>query len=337
MKTIVLDEPFKLSLSDTPIPSRPGEGEALVKVHRVGICGSDLHAFKGEQNFFQYPRILGHELAVEILELGSSSENLKRGDRCAVNPYLHDGSCIACKRGKTNCCQNMRVLGVHQDGGMREQFVLPISHLYKASLSLDQLAQVEMLAVGAHALSRANLAKDENVLVIGAGPIGLGTAAFAKLKAKQVLLLDISETRLNYLTKLGFAEGINALGEVANELRERCEGNLPTTVFDATGNAQSMVNAVSYCAHGGQLILVGHTRNDLPFHNPSIHARELSIHCSRNATQEDFFRVMEALEQKQIDVEAWISHRASPEELVATFSSWTKAETGVLKGLLEFA
>lgn len=336
MKTLILDEPFKLSLADTPFPAKPHEAEALVKVHKVGICGSDLHAFKGEQNFFQYPRILGHELAIEILELGSSSDILKKGDICAVNPYLHDGTCIACRRGKTNCCQNMRVLGVHQDGGMREQFTVPISHLYKAKLSVDELAQVEMLAVGAHAVRRADLARNENVVVIGAGPIGLGAAAFAKLKAKQVIMLDVSETRLNFISKLGFAEGLNALGDVASELKERFGGDLPTTLFDATGNAKSMINAVNYCAHGGQLILVGHTKNELPFHNPSIHARELSIHCSRNATQEDFKTVIETLEQKRINVAAWITHRASPEELVNVFESWTKPETGVIKGLLEF-
>ena len=336
MKTLILDEPFNLSLADTPFPAAPQAGDALVKVHKVGICGSDLHAFKGEQNFFEYPRILGHELAVEIVQLGSPLAELNVGDICAVNPYLNDGTCIACRRGKTNCCQNMRVLGVHQDGGMREHFLVPATHLYKADLSVDELAQVEMLAVGAHAVRRARLDKQENVLVIGAGPIGLGTAAFARLEANKVVMLDVSETRLEFVRKLGLAEAINTRTDVISELKERFSGDLPTTVFDATGSAGSMVNAVTYCAHGGQLILVGHTKNELAFHNPSIHARELSLHCSRNATEEDFKRVITTLEQKQIEVEAWITHRASPEELVQNFASWTKPETGVLKGLLEF-
>jgi len=338
MKTITLVEPFRLQLSDTVPPTDLKPHEALVKVHRVGICGTDLHAFKGLQNFFSFPRILGHELAVEVLKVGSGARTygISVGDFAAVNPYFSDGTCIACRQGKSNCCTNMQVIGVHSDGGMREQIVIPLANLYKANLNLNQLAQVEMLAIGAHAVRRARLEANENVLVVGAGPIGLGTAAFASLAAKQVFVVDVSAKRLSFVKALGF-KSIDAKSDVTASLKEALEGDLPTAVFDATGNAKAMMSSVNYVAHGGQIIFVGHTKDELSFSNPSLHSRELSIHCSRNATHEDFETVIEALESGKIDVEAWITHRASPEELVEQFESWTKPETGVIKGILEFA
>ncbi len=338
MKTITLVEPFQLQLTDTSPPTDIKSHEALVKVHKVGICGTDLHAFKGLQNFFSFPRILGHELAVEVLKVGNEADTygISVGDFAAVNPYFSDGSCIACRRGKSNCCTNMQVIGVHIDGGMREQIVMPLANLYKANLNVNQLAQVEMLAIGAHAVRRARLEANENVVVVGAGPIGLGTAAFAKLTAKQVFMIDVSEERLNFVESLGFTS-LNAKTDVAASLKEALAGDLPSTVFDATGNAKAMMSAINYVSHGGQIIFVGHTKDELSFSNPSLHSRELSIHCSRNATHEDFKTVIEALESGKIDVEAWITHRASPEDLVKQFESWTRAETGVIKGILEFA
>ncbi|MEM7737253.1 MAG: zinc-binding alcohol dehydrogenase family protein [Deinococcota bacterium] len=341
MKTISLVEPFKLELSSQHAPQARdlGPDDALVKVHKVGICGTDLHAFQGRQNFFSYPRILGHELAVEVVALGKNAAQMGTniGDYAAVNPYLVTGTCSACDRGKPNCCVNLQVLGVHVDGGMREQFVVPVANLYKADLSLEELAQVEMLAIGAHAVQRARLTKEDTVLVVGAGPIGLGTMAFAAQTAAQVLVADVSEVRLEFIRQLGLAKVVNARDDVITILKSELAGDLPTVVFDATGNAGAMRTSTTYVAHGGQLVFVGHTKGDISLHNPTIHSKELSIHCSRNATPEDFITVIDALTSKAIDVRPWITHRAHPEALVAEFESWTKPETGVIKGMLEFA
>src|ERR1700690_4326749 len=159
MKSIVLTEPGKLELRDMPLPPPPGENEAQVRVRQVGICGTDLHAFQGHQPFFTYPRILGHELAVEITEIGLTSEahSFKLGDRCCIQPYLNCGQCAACLRGKDNCCMNMQVIVVHRDGGMRELINIPIAKLHKATIKDDELALVEMLSIGAHAVRRAQI------------------------------------------------------------------------------------------------------------------------------------------------------------------------------------
>src|SRR5947199_4307593 len=180
MQTIVLEKPGSLTLADTAAPTDVPPGHAMVRVRRVGICGTDLHAYRGRQPFFSYPRILGHELGVEVIALGDGDTfGLKKGDRCTVEPYLNCGKCIACRRGKTNCCASLEVLGVHTDGGMRERIRVPVSKLHPSeTLTLDQLALIETLGIGAHAVDRAKVEAGEFVLVIGAGPIGLAVMQF---------------------------------------------------------------------------------------------------------------------------------------------------------------
>ena len=339
MKTIVLTEPRQFNLIDTAEPEGLEPNQALAKIHRVGICGTDLHAYLGNQSFFSYPRVLGHELGVEVMALGAEAQKgpINVGDFCAVLPYLSDGTCIACRNGKSNCCVNMQVLGVHTDGGMREYITVPATLLLKAErLSLDHLAQIEMLAIGAHAVRRAQLKDNETALVIGAGPIGLGTIAAAKGRAKRIIALDISPKRLEFVTQQGLAETLPIEGDVATSLTDLLDGDLPTAVFDATGNAKSMMNTPNLVAHGGRIIFVGHTKQDLSFHNPTIHGKELSILMSRNATREDFLNVIKSLKQKLFDLDAWITHRANPEELIKQFPSWLEPETGVIKAMLEF-
>ena len=173
--------------------------------------------------FFSYPRILGHELAVEVVQVGSKVTNVAPGDRCSVEPYINCEKCIACRRGKPNCCTDIKVLGVHTDGGMREQFVMPARKLHRSSkLSLDQLALVETLGIGAHAVERAQVEKDEFVLVIGAGPIGLAAMQFAIEKGAKVIVLDINDARLEFCRQqLHVPHAINGAKEVPLEALKR--------------------------------------------------------------------------------------------------------------------
>src|SRR5207244_4493585 len=179
MKQIVLEQPGRFASVDAPPPERRAN-EALVRVHRVGVCGTDLHAFAGRQPYFTYPRVLGHELGVEVVEVPANGRGVRPGDRCAVEPYLSCGECNACRAGKYNCCERLEVLGVHTDGGMRELIAVPVDRLHKSErLSLDQLALVETLGIGAHAVARSGLRAGEDALVVGAGPIGLAVVQFA--------------------------------------------------------------------------------------------------------------------------------------------------------------
>lgn len=339
MKTIRLEEPGRLALlsTDEP-PTLIQPEEALVRVHRIGVCGTDIHAFNGKQPFFTYPRILGHELGVEVVGVGNSTTNVKPGDRCSVEPYLNCGNCIACRRGKPNCCVNMQVLGVHTDGGMREAFVIPSRKLHPSGiLSFDQLALVETLGIGCHAVDRARVEEGEFVLVIGAGPIGLAVVQFAIEAGAQVIILDINPKRLDFCREqIGAPHTIKAASEDPLEALKRItSGDLPTAVFDATGNPKSMMGAFEYPAHGGRLIFVGLFPGEVTFNDANFHRRELSLLASRNTRPEDFARIISLVETNRIDTAPWITHRASFAEAVTEFPRWTKPETGVIKAMIE--
>jgi len=338
MKTIVLEKPGSFQLTERADLRAPGAGEALIRIHRVGVCGSDIHAFKGNQPFFTYPRVVGHELGVEVLSVGSNDKGLAVGDRCAVEPYLHCGRCIACRRGRTNCCVSLQVLGVHTDGGMRECMTVPVAKLHRSqSLSLDQLALIEMLTIGAHAVRRAQLEPGENALIIGAGPIGLATIAFAQLVGARVSVLEISPWRREFCRKhLKVERCLDGGGDTGKQLEALFGGDLPTTVFDATGSAKSMMQAVQYTANGGKLVFVSLVQAELTFTDSELHRRELTLLRSRNALAADFAWAMRMVEDGRIDLAPWITHRATADKMVAEFPGWLDPERGVVKAVVEF-
>jgi 2-desacetyl-2-hydroxyethyl bacteriochlorophyllide A dehydrogenase len=338
MKAIILEKPEQLRHLHMEESQVPGPGEALVRVRQVGVCGTDFHAFRGEQPFFTYPRILGHELGVEIVAVAPQEHGLTAGVHCAVEPYFNCGHCPACRRGKPNCCVNLKVFGVHIDGGMRELAIVPASKLHpSSSLSFEQLALVEPLSIGAHAVSRAQLMDGENVLVVGAGPIGLAVTQFALLAGARVMVMDISERRLVFCQHLWpQVVCIDGRGNSLAALQNVVSDDLPTAVFDATGNPQSMMSAFTYVAYGGRLIFVGLFQGDVTFHDPDFHRRELTLFSSRNSTSADFRRIIGYLEAGQIDLTSWITHQASADAMIAVFPQWFERDSGVIKALVAF-
>lgn len=337
MKALILNEPGHLSLRDDPEAAAPRQDETLVRVHRVGVCGTDIHAFGGQQPFFNYPRLIGHELGVEVLQIGDGVENVQVGDKCAVEPYLNCGECIACRRKRGNCCAQLQVLGVHVDGGARERITLPARKLHGSTkLSFEQLALVETLAIGTHAVSRGQVEAGEWVLVIGAGPIGLGVMQSAKQAGAQVIALDTNATRLKFCRDAwGTAHTVCAGKEALNEIRALTGGDLPTTVFDATGHAASMKGAFDFVAPSGRLVLVGLVQGDVSFFDPDFHRKEMTLLATRNALPTDFQNIIARMENGEINTAPWITHRAPMNEIPALFERWTKPETGVLKAMIE--
>ncbi len=331
MKTIVLEEPGRFVLTETEPPAAPGPGEVAVWVRSIGICGTDLHAFRGKQPFFSYPRILGHELGVEIAAIGDGVTGLAPGDRCAVNPYMHCGECAPCRRGKTNCCTVLKVLGVHVDGGMRESIVLPAAHVYKSGkLTLRQLALVETLGIGAHAVGRSDVQPGERTLVIGAGPIGLAALEFLRIEGADLALLETSENRRRFAASA--FPGIR----LYSNLDEAAANADATLVFDCTGNPASMHASFKLPVNGGKLVFVGLFPGDVTFHDPEFHRKELTLLASRNARPDEHRRIVALLEEGRIDTTPWISETAPAMEIVERFPRWLDVSAGVVKAVIEF-
>ena len=335
MKYIVCEKPGDFQLKEKDAPVRK-ENEALLQINKVGICGTDIHAYSGNQAFFTYPRILGHELASEVLEIGENARGIKAGDKVVVMPYVSCGKCIACRNGKTNCCTNITVLGVHGDGGMQEQITVPADILLPANnLSDDQMAIVEPLAIGAHAVRRADIKPGETVVVVGCGPIGIGIMKLAQIAGAKVIALDMNDQRLAYAKdKIGVDYVVNAGNNPVEAISEITNGDLATAVFDASGNKFALEACPDYMAHGGRFILVGLSKGELTYTHPKVHAKEMTLMCSRNATTEDFEHVISVLDQFPTD--SYITHNVPYTEMIANFDTWCDLETGVMKATVDF-
>lgn len=337
IKGIICKEVERLEMVNNLPEPELSPGSAIVQVKRIGICGTDLHAYKGNQPFFSYPRVLGHELAGIVTRVDSTAQGVQAGDQVSIIPYIHCGSCIACRYGKTNCCTDMNVLGVHSDGGMRERISVPVENLLVTNgLSLNQTAVLEPFAIGAHAIRRSGLQAGETALVIGGGPIGLGVMALAKHAGAKVIAMDMNEDRLAFCTSWARADNlVNANHDPVIQLLEANSQEWPVVVFDATGSAASMQRSFDYAAHGGRIVFVGLVKADISFHDPNFHAKELTLMGSRNATREDFNRVMEAMSAGALNVEQYVTHRASFDEAVGRFDSWLLSESKVIKAIVE--
>jgi 2-desacetyl-2-hydroxyethyl bacteriochlorophyllide A dehydrogenase len=334
LRTLICTTPGEFVYVDSEMPILR-EGYSLLQIKRVGICGTDLHAFEGTQPFFTYPRILGHELAADIIETGHPG--FTKGERVTIIPYFNCGDCIACHSGKPNCCVQLKVCGVHIDGSMADYFSVPsYSLVHGEGLSYDELALVEPLSIGAHSIRRAEIKKGEHVLVVGAGPIGLGTMEFARIAGAKLIAMDVQENKLAFCKdKLNVDHTINPAKENAVEkLLKITNGNMPSVVIDATGNLKAINQSFQYLSHGGKYVLVGLQKGDISFSHPEFHKREATLMSSRNATREDFEHVIACMKKGWIDPTNYITHRVNFEQVKDEFASWLNPENHVIKAMV---
>jgi 2-desacetyl-2-hydroxyethyl bacteriochlorophyllide A dehydrogenase len=372
MKALILENPFSFQFAEKDLDDDLKPDEALIKIQKIGICGTDYHAFRGKQPFFSYPRILGHELGAEVVKIGSNTEGvadskflisnsnisaheiwnlkseIKIGDKVSLEPYLNCGTCQPCRNGKSNCCEDLQVMGVHVDGGMTEYLKVPIRKLHRSKkLNFEQLALVETLSIGSHAVQRANVSAHDLILVIGAGPIGLSVIQFAKLAGATIAVLDTNTQRLDFAKnafqtdisielKDDFSPEILRAIEIPTKSGRRgyLKGDLPTIVFDATGNPNSMHNAFNYIAFGAKLVFVGLFIGDVTFHDPLFHRKEITLLASRNSLPEDFKKMIQLMESGKIDTTAWLTHRADFDALPKVFNQWLDPTNGVIKAMV---
>ncbi|MDX8441442.1 zinc-binding alcohol dehydrogenase family protein [Mesorhizobium australafricanum] len=336
MKAIVCRSPGELALEDRDDPGTPSPGWARVAVSHVGICGTDYHIFEGKHPFLAYPRIMGHEVSGTIVEKGEGVD-LVVGEPVVINPYLSCGKCIACRHGKPNCCVKIEVLGVHRDGAMCDQILVPAQNLYPANgLSLADAAAVEFLAIGAHAVRRSLAAPGQRALVIGAGPIGLGTAIFARIAGLDVSLLDMSAERLGFAEmELGFAALDSSKAPAAELVRQATAGEGFDLVFDATGNTQSVQSAFAHVAHGGTLVLVSVVKDDIAFSDPEFHKREMTLVGSRNALRADFDHVAASIRNRAVPLNKLVTHRTTLAQTPRDLARWAHEKSGLIKAVIE--
>lgn len=326
MRALRLTRPETLELIDLPEPTAPGPGEALVAVRSVGICGTDFSGYLGKMPFIDYPRILGHELGVEVIAIGSQVRNVAPGDRCSVEPYLNCGTCHACLQGKTNCCEALQVLGVHCDGGLCERLLLPAHKLHPSTtLTFDQLALVETLGIGCHAVDRAALTPTDDVLIIGAGPIGLSVLAFARLKTRHLAVIELNADRRRFVTQ-HYPE-VRVLDSATPDLSAQ-------VVIDATGHPDSMAATLSLTRFTGRILFVGITKQPVLLDDPLFHRRELTLLASRNALSTDFPMIIQLIETGVIDTAPWITHRGSMADLAHLMPAWLSPGAGVVKAIV---
>ncbi|GJM29479.1 MAG: alcohol dehydrogenase [Cyclobacteriaceae bacterium] len=336
MNYIVCEEPGQFLLRQKDAPERK-PNEALLEIKKVGICGTDLHAYAGNQAFFTYPRILGHELAAKIIDI-DYHPSLKAGDNAVVMPYISCGKCIACRQHKTNCCSHLEVLGVHKDGGMQEQLTVSTDLLIPAhNLTYEEMAIVEPLSIGAHAIRRAGVIPGEFVAVVGCGPIGLGIIKLAQIAGAKVIALDVNDQRLQYAAEsLGTEYTVKVTDDALSDIRKITNDDLATVVFDATGHQQALESGHQYMSHGGRYVLVGLSKDNLSFSHPAIHSKEATLMCSRNATREDFDEVISVMRKKLFPSKSFITHMVPFNQMIDHFDSWVDPKTGVIKAIVEF-
>jgi len=336
MKTLVCTQPGQFEYTSSEKPEFV-KGNSIIRIKRIGVCGTDLHAYEGTQPFFEYPRILGHELSGELIEI-DDAPGFEIGEPVTFIPYFNCGHCSACKMGKPNCCTNLEVCGVHCNGGRVEYISVPSRSLIRGEgLSFDELALTEPLSIGAHGVRRAEIKEGENVLVIGAGPIGLGTIEFARIAGAKVTVLDINERRLQFCKdNLKVGNTINVLAsDITQELLSITNGNMPTVVIDATGNLEAINKAFQYMAHGGRYVLIGLQKGNISFSHPEFHKKEGTLMSSRNATRIDFEHVMQSMKKKEVKPATYITHRVLFKDVKDEFESWLNPENGVIKAMIE--
>lgn len=336
MKTLVCINPGLLQYREDKMPVSK-KGYSVIRIKKLGICGTDLHAYDGTQPYFSYPRVLGHEIAAEYVS--GDAPDFNDGDFCTIIPYISCNKCIACRNGKPNCCIDLKVCGVHIDGAMSEYYSVPSDALLKSEgLALNELALVEPLAIAVHGISRAAVMKGEFVLIMGAGPIGLGLAMFAKLAGAVVIMIDVRDDRLLFAKEqLHVDHIINASSQSATGRIKEITGNeMSTVVIDATGNLKAIEGGLNFLSHGGRYVLVGLQKEEFKFSHPEFHKRETTLMSSRNATRNDFEFVIQSIKNKVIDPSVFITHTVSFNNLKNEFEKFADPANGVMKAIIEF-
>lgn len=322
MNAVVLSEPGKAHLIDIPKPSA-GRGEALLKVRRIGLCGSDLNSFRGRNPLLSFPRIPGHEVAATIVEMSEAYSKLAVGMNVTVSPYTSCGQCASCRRGRNNACEFNQTLGVQRDGALTEFIAIPLDRLFPAKLSLEALCLVEPLTVGFHAVARGRIAAEDTAVVMGCGGVGLGAIAAAACRGATTVAVDIDDAKLEIARKAGATRTIHAEREnLTKALLELTGGLGPDVIIEAVGSPATFRAAVEQAAYAGRVVYIGYAKEPVSYETRLFVQKELDILGTRNAQPEDFQQVIAILEAGRFPAREVVSTTVPLREAPAAFAAW---------------
>ena len=308
MKAIVIPKPFEIEIQEVPMP-QVKEGEALLRVRCVGICGADVASYTGNQPFTTYPRIPGHEFSAEIVTVPDNDKGLKPGDIVTCNPYFNCGTCYSCRRGLVNCCTDNQTMGVQRDGAFCEYVAMPVDRIYRGmGLSAEELALIEPFSISRHAVSRAEIKPTDHVLIVGAGPIGLFALLAAKQVAGRVAVADILQNRLDLASAYGADGVVNTRAEDLTAFADRfTQGNGFDVCIEACGAPETFLACIDQAAFGANVILIGNGKRETSFVHSVILKKELNIFGSRNALKQDFIDNIETIAAGKVDAGKMVS------------------------------
>lgn len=328
MRALTMQGPGAVGLIDIPEPDLC-EGEVLLRVRYVGMCGTDLNSFRGKNPLVSFPRIPGHEIAATVVESRSgpsqSSERLTPGTDVTLSPYTSCGVCAACGRGRSNACLNNQTLGVQRDGAMTEFIAAPAEKIYPAALTLTELCMVEPLTVGFHAVARGRVESEDTVAVFGCGGVGLGAIAGAAFRGARVIAIDVDDAKLTVAKQAGAAVMLNSTtSDLHARLQKLTQGRGPDVIIEAIGLPQTFRAAVEEVAFTGRVVYIGYAKELVSYETRLFVQKELDILGSRNAQPEDFRQVIRVLEEKRFPVEAAITRIVSLEEAGEVLRDWSE-------------
>lgn len=338
MKAIQFAAPGKVEVIEMAAPQL-AEGDVLLKIHFIGICGTDLSTFRGANPLVGYPVIPGHEISAEVVEVGSEvPRHIKKGALVTANPYTNCGKCPSCKRRRYNACQYNETMGVQRHGAMREFLVLPWEKLLiNDKLSQEQLALVEPLSVGFHSVARGKVTDIDTVMVLGCGMIGAGAIIRAALRGARVIAVDLDDAKLAIAKKLGAQYTINAGKEdLHGYLASLTGGSGPDVVIEAVGSPVTYVTAIEEVAFTGRVVYIGYAKNEVAFSTKLFVQKELDIHGSRNALPEDFIAVMNYMEKGNLPLDLLITKKLRLDEVAGAMQYWSEHPGEVFKLFIDF-
>ncbi len=338
MKAIVIPNPNEIEIREVPMP-QVKEGEALLKVRYVGICGADLASYTGNQPFTTYPRIPGHEFSAEIVEIPENDRGLKAGDTVTCNPYFNCGECYSCKRGFVNCCTDNQTMGVQRDGAFCEYIAMPVERIFKGNgLSAQELALIEPFSISQHAVSRAEIRPTDNVLVVGAGPIGLFALVAAKQRCGKIAVADILDNRLALAKEYGADAVVNTKSQSLEEFTsEFTDGNGFDVCIEACGAPETFLACIDSAAFAGNIILIGNGKRETTFNHSILLKKELNVHGSRNALRDDFINNIALVAEGKADVMKMVSGIYPMKKAVDAFEALRSNRGDLAKLLIKIA